>query len=284
VTENERKEKHMTDTPSPLDALKKYIVKPSQLNKPNLIMLYGNPGSGKTHLAASISNAPGYKKIAIVDTENSTSGTVGGEHFNDDRIDIYPVTTHEGFETVLEALLEDAESDKPTYDAIIVDTVDVAQERAKDYFEDTLPRDKNGEINGFAVWGEVKSWTNGVFRRLQEAPVLGIAVLHSDREKLENGPFVDTVMLQGKSKNTVAGVPDIVGFTEREAGVTTVHVGSSLRRSTKNRFDLPDSIENPSMTSILAAIANRGKAATATKTAPTTKPAAAKVAPKGKGQ
>ena len=40
---------------NPLDAFKQHIVKPSQLNKPNLILLYGNPGSGKTHLAASIS-------------------------------------------------------------------------------------------------------------------------------------------------------------------------------------------------------------------------------------
>ena len=272
----------MTDSVSPLDALKSYIVKPSQLNKSNLIMLYGLPGSGKTHLAASISEVPGIKKVAIIDTENSTSGTVAD--FGDEKIDIYPVSTHGGFETVLDALLEDAESDSPTYDAIIVDTVDVAQERAVAWYEENTPRNQKGDKDGFAVWGNVKQWTNSIFRRLQESPTVAITVLHSDREKMENGPYVDTVMLQGKSKNTAPGVPDIVIFTEREAGVTTAYAGSSTKRSTKNRFDLPDEIENPSMAGIFKAISNRGQATVnpVAKVAPKKAPAKVAAAPKGK--
>lgn len=252
-----------------LDALKGYIVKPSHLNKPNFIILYGLPGGGKTHLAASVSEVPGIKKVAIIDTENSTQGTVAD--FDDDKIDIYPVSTHTGFETVFEALLEDADSDNPTYDAIIVDTVDVAQDRAIEFFKENAPVTKNGEKDGFAVWGAVKMWTENVNRRLQESSVLGLAVYHSNREKLENGPFVDMVALSGSAKNSVPGIPDIVGFVEREGNVTTVHVGSSLRRATKNRFNLPDTIENPSMTSIIAAITKRNNA---------TKPATAKASAK----
>lgn len=259
---------------NPLDAFKQHIVKPSQLNKPNLILLYGNPGSGKTHLAASISEVPGIKKVLIIDTENSTQGTVAD--FDDAKIDIIPVSTHGGFEQVFSAVIEAADNGELEYDAVIIDTLDVAQDRAIEFFEENAPITKSGEKDGFAVWGGVKQWTTSVGRRLQEASFIGVLVLHSNREKMENGPFTDLVALSGSAKNTLPGIPDIVGFTERADGVTTVHVGSALRRSTKNRFQLPDSIENPSMAGIFKAITNRNNS--------NTKPAAAKAAPKGKGQ
>lgn len=240
---------------NPLDAFKAHMVKPSEMNQPNLILLYGNPGGGKSWLAASVSDVPGVDKVLIIDTENSTTGTLHG--FDDEKIDIIPVSTHEGFESVLEAVLEAADRDDFEYDAVIIDTVDVAQSRALEHFEENAPLNKAGEIDGFKVWGALKNWTEDLFRALQEAPFISIAVLHSDRQKTESGPFVDLVALAGSSKNTVPGIPDLVGFVSREGDTSTVHLGSSQTRSTKNRFHLPNEIEDPTMKGIFDAIKNR---------------------------
>src|SRR5690606_37026421 len=129
--------------------------------------------------------------------------------------------------------------------------------RALEFFE--AEQAAEGKADGFAKWGKVKAWTEKLGRKAQEAEFLAIVVAHSKREKLESGAFSDLMNLAGSAKDTFPGIPDVVGFTERDEGVTTVHVGSSKRRSTKNRFGLSDTIENPSMADILKSISTNGK-------------------------
>lgn len=238
-----------------MDQFKEHMVKPSSLNKPNFIALYGNPGSGKTWLAASISDVPSIKKTLIIDSENSTQGSVAG--FDDDRVDIVPVSTHAGFEAVWDAVVEADAAGELEYDAVIIDTLDVAQDRALEYFD--AVQQAKPKPDGFAKWGDVKKWTEGIGRQAQEMNALVIVVTHSKREKEESGAFSDLFSLAGSAKDSFPGIPDIVGFTEREGDTTTVHVGSSKKRSTKNRFGLEDTLENPTMTTILEAISGNGK-------------------------
>ena len=51
---------------------------PSEMGHPQMIALYGQPGCGKTYLAASISEVEGYYPVLIIDTEGSTVGTLAG--------------------------------------------------------------------------------------------------------------------------------------------------------------------------------------------------------------
>ena len=77
----------MTDKiPSLKERLSKYTVKPSDVRYPGLVMLYGRPGSGKTWLAASVSELDSVNKVLYIDTEGSTEGTLVG--FDDAKIDI----------------------------------------------------------------------------------------------------------------------------------------------------------------------------------------------------
>jgi len=251
-----------------LDVYKAHIVKPSDLNKPNFIALYGCAGGGKSWLAASISDAPGYNRVLIIDTENSTQGTVA--NFDDAKIDIIPVSTHGGFEAVWQAVLEEDAAGTLEYDAVVIDTLDVAQDRALAFFESEM--EATGKADGFAKWGRVKEWTEAVGRKAQEMTALTIVVTHSKREKTENGPFSDMLNLAGSAKDTFPGIPDIVAFVEREGDTTTVHVGSSKNRSTKNRFNLESTIENPTMTTLLAAISEHGSEKSTPKAAPKAAP------------
>lgn len=228
------------------------LQKPSQLNKPELILLYGPPGGGKTHLAASASEVEGLYPILIIDTEGSASGTVAG--FEDDRVDILPVTNHDQLDGLIDALLEKTHK----YKTVIIDTFDVAQARAVDDFLEEHPS------NTFAAWSEIKQWTVDVARSLKAADFLGILVFHENVEKTDTGAMVSKLVLQGSAKDVLPGIPDVVGLVTRKAdkeGVetTTVQFAPDNNKATKNRFGLPARVEDPSIGSIFQHISNRKK-------------------------
>jgi len=228
---------------------------PSELGEPALILLYGKAGSGKTHCAASICEVEGFNKTLIIDTEGSASGTVAG--FPDDRLKIKSVNTREEFNNLLKKLCDPNYSHP--FDAVIIDTFDVAQEREIDYLLKTVKNEK-GVLDTRAAWGEVRKWSIKVARMLEAAKFTGILVTHETTDKLESGSILSTVMLSGSAKDVVPGIPGIIGYTVREVKdgkeVTTIQFAASTKRATKNRFHLPQEMSGASMTDIYDYIRN----------------------------
>ena len=183
----------MTDKiPSLKERLSKYTIKPSDVNYPGLVMLYGRPGSGKTWLAASVSELPSVNKVLYIDTEGSTEGTLVG--FNDDKIDILnipktvrnindsadgsQVTEIQFLDSVLDELLA---TNTSGYDAIVIDTLDVAQDwKVKEL---TPIWEKK---NKFKIWDLVSDWTENIGQRLKSLDAVGVIVLHSKKDKDES--------------------------------------------------------------------------------------------------
>lgn len=242
---------------SALDAYASHLVGPSHLTKPDYIMLYGNPGSGKSTLAASIAKIKEYSPTLIISTEGGLKGILND--YTDDEIKVLEITTHEGFEAVFDAVLEDDANGVLPYKSVIIDTFDVAFDRALEYFKNI--EDAKPKPDSFKKWAQVGEWANKVSRGMKDAKFLGITVLHSKRTKTETGPYEDALALAGAAKDKAAGVPDIVGFTVREKRMTTLYVGSSNNRATKSRFEniLPDEIEDPNLGDIMALITNNKK-------------------------
>lgn len=232
--------------------LSKYTIKPSQVRKPELIMLYGPPGGGKTHLAATISEVEDQYPVLIIDTEGSTAGTVSG--FDDDRIDILPVEDLATFEQVTDALLDKSHK----YKTIIIDTMDVAQEWA---IEALLA--KHGASNTFKAWGEVKTWTTDLGRQFKRMDPLGIMVFHQAEDTTDSGAVIGRKLaLSGKAKDTMPGIPDMVGWVtrkvEKDGGeVTTVEFTPDPKLATKNRFALPAKMKDVTMSDIFEHIEKR---------------------------
>lgn len=225
----------------------KFIKKPSELTEPSLALLYSVPGSGKSYLAATVSEVPGFNKTLIIDTEGSTVGSLVG--FDDDKIDIIPVTTIEGFESVLDAALNDEMPDK--YDAIVIDTFDVAQGWAKTaYLEQNT-------ANKFKAWDDIADWSKDVAVQLRDSDKFGILVLHLKRLELETGGYVDGIMLAGSAKDTLPGIPDMVLKVERDKGVTTAYCESSKKSVSKNRHGLPEKMVDPTFAEIFEIARNR---------------------------
>lgn len=226
--------------------LAKYVTKPSQAAKPEFIALYGRPGCGKTYLAATISQVEGINKVLILDTEGSTVGTLNG--FDDEKIDIVRVDSHEMFQAILDQLVDPKV--KNPYDAVIIDTFDVAQDRASKFFQDNAPLARSGEKDGFAAWGALKDWTiNDVGQRLRQAPFVVIAVFHEAEEKMTDGSVRKGLALQGSAKTVWPGIPDMVVWLERkntaEGTKTYAYFETEDGKVTKNRFGFPPIVEAP---------------------------------------
>jgi len=246
----------MTNALSAFDA---HIIGPSHLTKPNYIMLYGNPGSGKSTLAASIAAVPEYCPVLIISTEGGLVGILEG--YNDEQIKVLEVSTHEGFNAVFQAVIDDDAAGTLPYKTVIIDTMDVQFDRALEHYAEV--EEARAKPDSFKKWAQVGEWANGVSRGMKDSNFLGITVLHSKRTKSENGPYEDNLALSGAAKDKAAGVPDIVGFTVREKRSTTLYVGSSNNRATKSRFEnvLPDEIVDPTMKGILDIISPKKKEA-----------------------
>lgn len=237
-------------TDFPAFSFAKSIHKAEALNKPKSILLFADPGRGKTWLAASISEIEEYNPVLLIDAEGGASA-IARDWKN---VDVVSVTTHEGFVRVIDEVLANPDY----YKAVIIDTLGVVMDRAEKFFGEKA-ENKN---NKFGKWADLKNWANEVFRTLHGAPFTSILIAHSLDEKDENsGAVKTTAMLPGSFKSTLPGIPDIVGYLTIEAteeGAQRVLItGNSDRLITKNRFGLPAKIYQPSMKKIIDLI-NQG--------------------------
>lgn len=253
----------MTDAFDLGEALGKYIVKPSEMSKPEFVLLYSRPGGGKTHLAASASELPDVRKILILDTEGSTAGTVAD--FDDDKVDIIPVSSIEQLDAILEKLF-DPEIEHG-WDAVVIDTLDVAQEWKIKQQQKIFGTSGDGV---FAAWREVKEWTLWIGRGLKKMKPLGIAVFHDREEKDADGSIVTKLQLSGSAKDIFPGIPDVVVYlvrkilhndeTNQDEEHTIAYFASSDNKVTKNRFKFPPVMLDPSFPKMYELIAESRKA------------------------
>jgi hypothetical protein len=185
--------------------------------------------------------------VAIIDTEGSTFGAI--KQYDDENIDIFPVTTHEGFNFVLESILN-GETPRQ-YKTIVIDTFDVAAGRAEKYFESIAPIGRSGEPDTFWKWDALKDWSLEVTDALRKADALGVMVIHLKRDVLDSGKVMDTIALRGSSKDLIPGLPDIVAYIDRNDLVTTAHFEADHNRVSKNRHGLPEEMEDPSFAKVI---------------------------------
>ena len=236
------------ETAFPELSFAKFIHKAEALNTPKTILLYGDAGRGKTWLAASAAEVEAMSPVLLIDVEGGASAIA--RDFKD--VDVINVETHEQLDKVTNDLL----SIKHKYKTVIIDTLGVAMDRAEKVFGER-PENKG---NKFGKWGDLKIWANDLVRAMHSAPFVSIILTHAEDQKDENTGAVKTVpSIPGSSKKDLPGIPDIIGYMTAEktedGGVRRVLVvTSSDRLVTKNRFNLPPVIGEPSMKKIIELI------------------------------
>lgn len=200
----------MTDAKS-IELPKFGIKKAAKVGPPKSILVYGPPKKGKTVFAASIVDVPGFERVLLVDVEGG-SASVSAWY---PEVDVIEAGTHKEFERVIEGLLSGELVEPVTglaYQAVIIDTLDKAQERALEVFDKDPRGLVGGKKDGFFKWGAVKAWTTKLADLLHMAPFLTVFLAHQDDDKDETtGAVTTTVLLQGKSKMTFPSVPDVIG-------------------------------------------------------------------------
>lgn len=157
--------------------------------------------------SASIVDVPGFERVLLIDVEGGSSSV--SQWYPE--IDVIETPTAKDFQTVVEALLNgelvEPESGLP-YQAVIIDTLDKAQERQLEVYA----ADPKSKTDGFFKWAALKTWTAKMGDFLHMAPFLTIFVAHQDDEKDEaTGVTTTTVLLSGKSRFTFPSTPDIIG-------------------------------------------------------------------------
>lgn len=244
-------------------ALPKYEVKKAvKMGTPNSMLIFGPAKKGKTYLAASICNVPGFDRVLLIDVEGGSSA-IAEDYPN---IDVVVAGTAKIFTDVLEDLLNGKllhESGLP-YQVVIVDTLDKAQERQLEVYATSPLRFVNGKEDGYFKWAAIKTWTAKIGDLLHMAPFFTIWVAHEDDHAEDNGPVITTVLLGGKSRLTFPSIPDIIGhFTVAKVevdGVKADHrvidftVNSKLISGQRYGDKLNGKFVDPTMTKIFEKI------------------------------
>lgn len=236
--------------------------KPSQMGDPKQIGLYASPGSGKTWLAASICEVEGYYPVLIIDTEESTVGTVA--NFPDDRITIVQVDNAADFDKLIANLI----NKEHPFKTVIVDTMGNAMDRKEWAIMSNPPKTQSGADDTQKAWGLLYSWAKKVIDGLRSADFATILIFHEKEEKDSVGNNYSRVWINGAAKKYIPSKPDLFGLlvaeTDDNTGKTerTIYFGADTSRATKSRFEslgLPSKVKNPTMSKIINTIRDARK-------------------------
>lgn len=249
------------------------ITTPKQSGDPKSILLYGFPGRRKTTTAATIAQVPGIRKVLLVDFDNGAEALAKRDGVNG--IDVLPISSLErnAFGQMNE-VVDYYTHIETEYDAVIWDSIDIMQDIAERAFK----KKYEGSKNTFAVYGELGEWTDSFVRAAHENPnAVHIFVAHAKEQTTETGAYRILPKLSGSSKESLAAIPSLVGYMEfathpetNERHATMV-VGESEKFVTKNRFELPHTLIDPTMPSIYAQIRANNSAQKSTAPAAATK-------------
>lgn len=238
-------------------ALAKYVKKPDPLAKPELVLVYSRAGSGKTYLAGTAAGLPGVNKVLYLDVEGSTVGVLSQLPYNE-KIDVIRVDQHAQPVEFLDTIIDGIKTQGTGYDVVVVDTLDVAQDRKIEWLQGRVD-------DGFAVWREVKKWTESLAYTLKTAAPLGILVVHEREEQNKDGAIETRIRAQGQAKDTIAGIPDTVIYLDRrydrkmEAETTLAYLATEDRKVTKNRFNFPRVVQDATLPALWKFIENKSK-------------------------
>lgn len=290
----------MTTAPTPPFAA--MFAKPDEIGDPASVLLYAKPGRWKTSTAGSIVRVPKFKdaRILYLDVDQGSKVFVNDPDVyagvQAGRINIIPINKldPEAFAQLQyflgkydeNGVFQRGEAFKWGYDVVVLDTLDVAQDIAINWFMNNTVSEKTGKKDTLGAWGRVAPWTTDVMWALQNDPsAFGIVVMHSAEDVSETGMLAIKPKLGGSAKDNIGGIPDMVAYLDFEANPENkddvrlvAHVGKSNIFTTKNRWRTPDKIvdfDMPTLFGLIESRRNETHAQAQAKTQSTKTPAAA---------
>jgi phage nucleotide-binding protein len=200
------------------------IRKPAQLNVPTTVkvMIYGQPGTGKTTLALS---SP---KPLLLDFDGGAHRVNFGH-----QCDTLPV---QNWSEAVEVLNEDLSA----YNTIVVDTVG----KMMDYLIDSV--EKAG-IFGWKKWEKINEGFASFTRELSRKGKHIIFVAHRDTRKEGDDITVFIPSLREKNYTNIVTELDLLGYVEMKGTTRSITFNPTNRNDGKNTCNLPSSISIPTV-------------------------------------
>lgn len=251
ITETAPAPRPITDFP-PIPFLTS-IADPEEIGDPQSMIIYGEPGTWKSSIAAKITRVPRFanERGLIIDIDNGTEVLSNypdiKAKIKSGQIQIFKIdkTSPDAYGKLAYIMNEVTTTDYG-YGWVILDTLDVAQEVLIKEKLATTFNDK-GQLDTRGAWGLVSADGSEWMWSFQNTPFfVGITVMHS-KEDSESGKFKIKPKLAGSLKDSLAGIPSLVAYVDfREDEEKNTHlvatIGKSSITSTKNRYMMSDDI------------------------------------------
>ncbi len=215
------------------------------------MLVYGNPGAGKTVLAGSADDVPEMRPVLFIDIEG---GTFSLRERNPE-IDVVRVQNWRDMAKVYTELYNGEHG----YRTVVLDSLteiqkfsmyDIMRQLLKDH------PDRDPEVPGMREWGKNIEQIRRLVRGFRDLPVNTIftALAASDKDN-KTGMVVTRPSLSGKLAMEVGGFVDIVGYLYTKVvddGIRRLLLTLGTERQVaKDRSDkLPPIVEDPSMTDL----------------------------------
>jgi phage nucleotide-binding protein len=236
-------------------------ILPVQERKPYFNMLvYGDPGVGKTVLCGSAAEVPEMAPVLFIDVEG---GTFSLRAFYPD-IDVVRVESMKDMQKVYDELYRGTSE----YKTVVLDSLTEIQKFSMGkIMEDVVAKepDRDPDIPSVREWGKNIEQTRKIVRGFRDLPmnVIFTALANSDKDQ-KTGKTTVRPYLSGKLANEVAGFMDIVSFLYVKVKgdqltrlMLTRATETHVSKDRSNR--LPPLVEEPTMAALHAYIAGNKK-------------------------
>lgn len=215
------------------------------------MIIYGDPGAGKTVLAGSSDVVPELRPVLFIDVEGGTFSI--RERYPD--VEVVRVETWDDMQSIYDELF----GGKTGYNTVVLDSLSEIQKFSMyTIMEFTVAKDpdRDPDVPSMREWGKNIEQIRKLVRAFRDLPMHTIftALAKEDKDN-KTGAVKTKPSLSGKLANEVAGFVDIVGYQYTKVMEDEIRrfllTATTEKYVAKDRSDkLPPTLEDPDMSSI----------------------------------